>query len=257
MITRRLAAILGRGRTRRRDTVGRSGGPAVWIRGQPTRWNDRYRENPHVTAVVSRCGGAAGHRLGVPGRRPDRPAASPRERDRFVDDRLRLVWLTSLAFVAPLVQWHEIGVALALYWVLFVILLTYPHGRPTRVERWVIEVWGLFVLGVATAIAAFNDFYATIDGPPATGRTGRGRSRSRPSKGQATNPPTPWCRTVPWCLREARTSTTGCCGDPTTARRDGRGVGRSARAPGLCTRGPTPGSSWRRITAGLPVAPLT
>jgi signal transduction histidine kinase len=76
-----------------------------------------------------------------------------------------LIWLTSLLFVAPLIAWHEIGMAVALYWVLFVILLTYPSGRPSKRERWVIAVWGLFVLGVATVIAAFNDFYATIDDP--------------------------------------------------------------------------------------------
>ena len=76
-----------------------------------------------------------------------------------------LIWLTSLLFVAPSIEWHEIGMAVALYWVLFVILLTYPLGRPGRVERWIIAAWGLFVFGVATSIAAFNDFYATIDDP--------------------------------------------------------------------------------------------
>lgn len=76
-----------------------------------------------------------------------------------------LIWLTSLLFVAPLIQWHEIGASVALYWVLFVILLTYPRGRPTRAERWVVVAWGVFVAGVATSIAAFNDFYATIDDP--------------------------------------------------------------------------------------------
>lgn len=74
-----------------------------------------------------------------------------------------LLWIGTLTFVAPLIAWWQIGEALAIYGVLFVILLSFPRGRLQGWERWVGTGWLVFVAAVSLVIEMFHDPYVTID----------------------------------------------------------------------------------------------
>lgn len=74
-----------------------------------------------------------------------------------------LVWIGSLVFTAPLIQWHAIGWAVALYGLLFVILYTYPSGKLLGWERWAAAGWLGFVVVVATWAITLVDFYEWVD----------------------------------------------------------------------------------------------
>jgi signal transduction histidine kinase len=74
-----------------------------------------------------------------------------------------LVWVGSLIFTAPLVQWHAIGWAVALYGLLFVIVYTYPTGVLRGWERWAVAGWLVFVVTIATWTLTLVDFYGWVD----------------------------------------------------------------------------------------------
>lgn len=74
-----------------------------------------------------------------------------------------LVWIGSLIFTAPLIQWHAIGWAVALYGLLFVIVYTYPSGSLLGWERWAAAGWLAFVVVVATWVLTLVDFYGWVD----------------------------------------------------------------------------------------------
>lgn len=74
-----------------------------------------------------------------------------------------LVWVGSLIFTAPLIQWHAIGWAVALYGLLFVIVYTYPSGRLLGWERWAAAGWLGFVVVVAIWAITLVDFYGWVD----------------------------------------------------------------------------------------------
>lgn len=74
-----------------------------------------------------------------------------------------LIWVGRLSLTAPLVQWHELGESVALYGILFVILLSFPTGRLQRWERWAAGVWIGFVAGLTLLVLMFNDFYFGVD----------------------------------------------------------------------------------------------
>lgn len=74
-----------------------------------------------------------------------------------------LIWIGRLVFIAPLIQWHDIGEAIALYGVLFVILLSFPSGRLEGWERWAAGAWLTFIGVLAVASVMLTDFYAGVD----------------------------------------------------------------------------------------------
>lgn len=74
-----------------------------------------------------------------------------------------LIWIGRLTLTAPPVQWHTIGESVALYGILFVILLSFPTGRLQRWERGVAALWIGFITAVTLLNLVFNDFYAGVD----------------------------------------------------------------------------------------------
>lgn len=74
-----------------------------------------------------------------------------------------LIWIGSLVFTPPLIQWHLIGWAVALYGILFVILYTYPTGNLHGWERPAAWAWIGVVGVVAAAGVSLVDFYGWVD----------------------------------------------------------------------------------------------
>lgn len=74
-----------------------------------------------------------------------------------------LVWIDRLVLTAPLIQWHDIGEAIALYGILFVILLSFPSGRLEGWERWAAGAWITFIGAFAVSSVMLTDFYAGVD----------------------------------------------------------------------------------------------
>lgn len=74
-----------------------------------------------------------------------------------------LIWIGRLVFIAPAIQWHDIGEAIALYGILFVILLSFPSGRLEGWERWATGAWIAFIGVLAVSNVMLTDFYAGVD----------------------------------------------------------------------------------------------
>ncbi len=74
-----------------------------------------------------------------------------------------LIWIGRLVFIAPAIHWHDVGEAIALYGILFVILLSFPSGRLQGWERWATGAWIAFIGALAVSNVVLTDFYAGVD----------------------------------------------------------------------------------------------
>jgi signal transduction histidine kinase len=75
---------------------------------------------------------------------------------------LGLIWIGRLVFTPPLIQWESIGLGVAFYGLLFVILYTFPSGRLSGWERWAIPIYLMVVAVLSYVDVALTDFYGWV-----------------------------------------------------------------------------------------------
>jgi len=75
---------------------------------------------------------------------------------------LGLIWIGRLIFTPPLIQWESIGLGVAFYGLLFVILYTFPSGRLRGWERWAVPVYLIAVAVLSYVDVALTDFYGWV-----------------------------------------------------------------------------------------------
>lgn len=75
---------------------------------------------------------------------------------------LGLIWIGRLVFTPPLIQWEGIGLGVAFYGLLFVILYTFPSGRLRGWERWAVPAYLVVVAVLSYIDVALTDFYGWV-----------------------------------------------------------------------------------------------